>query len=195
MDAEILLMNGADPWGNGWLLPRGPLREPLSAMRRASLIVITDLRASEPLQPILERIQRYHPDAPVLVAEREAFPPVSPDPDQPDYDGRPLLAFCGIANPEGFRRTLAESNLTVVGFTAFPDHHWYSERQLRELADEARRRGASGLITTEKDGVRCEAIARPLPLWVAPIRLRLKGDQKIWHDHLLAPFQLDAPKE
>lgn len=185
-DAEILLIHGGDPWGNGWLLPRGPLREPLNAMQRASLIVVTGLRTSESLQPILERIQRYPPSAQVLMAEYEVSAPVSLNPNQPGYDGRPLFAFCGIANPESFRRTLADADLTVTGFTSFPDHHWYSEEDLQGLAEEARRCGASGLITTEKDGVRCESIPLPLPLWVAPIRLLLKGDQKAWRDHLLA---------
>ena len=185
-DAEILLINGTDPWGNGRLFPRGPLREPLRAMRRASLIVVTGVRASESLQPILERIQPYRPNAQLLMAEYETSVPVSPDPAQPPYDGRALFAFCGVANPEGFRRTLADAGLTVVGFTSFPDHHWYSEKDLRGLAEAAREHGASGLITTEKDGVRCESLPLALPLWTLPIRLRLKGDQKIWRDRLLA---------
>jgi tetraacyldisaccharide-1-P 4'-kinase len=142
---------------------------------------------NEKYRPLIEEIRRHHSDVPILTADYEASGPVRTDGSAEAYDKRPLLAFCGIADPESFRRSLAESGVNVLDLLSFPDHHWYGEEELKKLGEEARERGAAGLVTTEKDQMRIAGFFRgPLPLWVLPVRLRLLTDEKLWRDRLSA---------
>ena len=184
-DLEILLINGQSPWGNGHLFPRGPLREPFSSVKRASMLVITRPPRDGALRSLVAEIRLYHPDVLILTADYEASRPVRADGSAEGYDGRPLLAFCGIADPESFRRSLAESGVKLLDVVHFPDHHWYGEDELSDLGEAARERGAAGLVTTEKDQMRIARFGRgPLPLFILPVRLRLLTDEKLWRDRL-----------
>lgn len=186
-DLEILLIKGQNPWGNGHLFPRGPLREPLSSVKRASMVLITRPPRDGALRSLVDQIRRHHPDVPILTADYEASGPVRADGSAEGYDSRPLLAFCGIADPESFRRSLAESGVNLLDLVCFPDHHWYGEEEIRELTLKAGARGAAGLVTTEKDQMRIERLyPSALPLWVLPIRLRLLTGEKVWRDRLAA---------
>jgi tetraacyldisaccharide 4'-kinase len=190
-DCEILLVSGSRPWGNGELLPLGTLREPLSAMRRATLVVITHPQRGDQLRALLDRLREVHPTAKVLIADYMTSGPAPSDAACPAYDGRPLLAFCGIADPESFRRSLTDARVTVTSLSAFADHHWYTHREIDSLIEQARAGRAAGLITTEKDSVRLEGLhPRSFPLWILPIRLALDGDGKAWRSHLLSSLRL-----
>jgi tetraacyldisaccharide 4'-kinase len=69
--------------------------------------------------------------------------------------GRPVAAFCGIGNPEAFRRTLHDLGATIADFRAFPDHHPYTRADVDDLRDWARRRATDGMVlTTQKDLVK-----------------------------------------
>ncbi len=80
-----------------------------------------------------------------------------------------------------------------MAFAEFPDHHWFTPGDLRELVQDARAAGAEGLITTEKDWVRLRDLPpAPLPLWVLPVRLVLESGQDHW-TRLLAGVLSAAP--
>jgi tetraacyldisaccharide 4'-kinase len=173
------------PWGNGRLLPGGPLREPLSALRRAGLIVVTGVRGADDVAEVAEAARRWAPHAPVIAARHvptecwEAGPmkylPVQ------SLAGKRLLVFAGIGAPDGFRRTLQEMGVVEAGFARFADHHWYSVTELRALDARAAASGADGLVTTEKDWVRL----RRLPpvkqrVYVIAVRLALLSGETEW---------------
>lgn len=158
-DLDLLLLDGRDPWGNGKMLPLGPLREPLSATGRADAIVLTrsDGRRPASLDPILTR---YNPDAAVFHCRLEAGTFVRPDGESVaplSLRGFAAYAFSGIARPERFEEDLVALGLRLVGRRRFPDHHRYRPEQIDRLAREARARGAEVLVTTEKDLVRLDA--------------------------------------
>ena len=95
--------------------------------------------------------------------------------------GRRLMAFAGLGSPEGFADTLDAAGIRRVAFAEFPDHHWFTPADLRELAQDARAAGAQGLITTEKDWVRLRDLPpAPLPLWILPVRLVLESGRDAW---------------
>ena len=80
-----------------------------------------------------------------------------------------------------------------MAFAEYPDHHWFTPADLRELVQDARAAGAEGLITTEKDWVRLrDQPPSPLPLWVLPVRLVLESGQDHW-SRLLAAMLAAAP--
>jgi tetraacyldisaccharide 4'-kinase len=106
---------------------------------------------------------------------------------------RRLMAFAGLGSPQSFADTLDGAGIQRVAFAEFPDHHWFTPGDLRELEQDARGAGAEGLITTEKDWVRLRDLPpSPLPLWVLSVRLVLESGQEHW-SRLLAGALSAAP--
>lgn len=135
---DIVLIDAINPYRNG-LPPRGTLREPFSALERAQAVVITRTEPGRTYEGLIGEIQRHNEHAPIFLAHTKAeAPPIPP--------GTTIGAFCGLGQPEGFRRTLQELGLTVSFFREFPDHHHYTEQDLRPLAMRSQM-----LLTTEKD--------------------------------------------
>ncbi|HKW95057.1 MAG TPA: tetraacyldisaccharide 4'-kinase [Methylomirabilota bacterium] len=198
---EVLVVQGRAPWGNARVFPRGMLREPLSALARAHAVVVTNPPAPEQLQAVAATVERYNPGAAVLAASYQVQDahetrsgrrlPVG------ELVGRRLIAFAGLGSPQGFADTLDAAGIRRVGFVEFPDHHWFTPRDLNELERDARAAGAQGLITTEKDWMRLKDLPPPaLPLWVLPVRLALGSGLDIWQRLLagvLTPTALGHP--
>jgi tetraacyldisaccharide 4'-kinase len=184
-DLEIVMARAERPWGNGRLLPGGPLREPLSGLRRAHLVVATGARGLDEASEVVESVERRAPAVPVLTAVHvptECFESRGMRfvPLEALADVR-LLAFAGIGLPAGFRRTLRDARATVVDFQAFADHHWYTREDLGRLERRAVEVRADAFVTTEKDWVRLRPL-RPLarPVYVLSVRLTLTTGEAEW---------------
>ncbi|UQZ88546.1 tetraacyldisaccharide 4'-kinase [Deltaproteobacteria bacterium Smac51] len=151
-DCRVLLIPARNPFGNGAVLPAGPLREPVSAHRSADIIVVTG--AAEPSPEALE----LSGDRPVFTAEYKSIAWTSARdgrtlrPEQ--LSGRPVYAFCGLGRPDGFQRSLERLNLDLRGFEALRDHQKYDEALLRRLNDDFKASGAEFIVTTAKDAVK-----------------------------------------
>lgn len=146
---RIAVVDGRRGFGNGEVIPAGPLRAPLPVqLAHADAIVInhppdTGMTAARaPLDWLRDRFP-----GPVMQAEPRPAGDVS------WLAGRPVLAFAGIANPQRFYGLLAALGAQVVEIRSFRDHHAFSDAEVRALLDRARRLGAQ-LVTTEKDHVR-----------------------------------------
>jgi tetraacyldisaccharide 4'-kinase len=194
-DLEIVMARAVAPWGNGRLLPGGPLREPLTGLRRAHLAVATGALGAADAAEVTATVARLAPAVPVLTAvhvptecfESGAmrFVPVSA------LGGARLVAFAGIGSPAGFRHTLGETAVAVAAFEEFADHHWYTRDDLARLDRRAAAVHADGLVTTEKDWVRLRALpALKRPVYVLSVRLRLTSGEHEWR---AAFARLDAP--
>jgi tetraacyldisaccharide 4'-kinase len=150
-DLEIVMLDAARPFGNGYLLPRGPLREPRKALCRAHLLIRTgDPESDGPLPgvPSLPSFRGVHrPRELVEAATGRALPLAG-------LYGKKVCAFAGIGSPEAFRRSLAALGAEVASFRAFPDHHPYGTSDLEALRRRAGASAAERIITTEKDGIR-----------------------------------------
>jgi tetraacyldisaccharide 4'-kinase len=158
-DLDIVLIDAIEPFGYQHLLPRGLLREPLSSLRRAHVIALSraDLVSAEERSCIQREVGRHAPRSTwVEIAHCPRSLLSWPDRTQSlDFlDGQRVAAFCGIGNPEGFRRTLAGCGLKVVAFREFPDHHPYDQEDIEELASWLQRCEASAGICTHKDLVK-----------------------------------------
>src|SRR5206468_3176232 len=132
-DLDIVLIDALNPWGYGRLLPRGLLREPLSALRRADLVVITrvDQTTADDVARIRERIKVWHASSNtkgVAGVIEVAFPPARlvnagrATAELETLRDRPIAAFCGIGHPSAFRQTLAQCGFNVTAFREFADH-------------------------------------------------------------------------
>jgi tetraacyldisaccharide 4'-kinase len=158
---QLLLIDQSNPFGNGRLLPRGVLREPVGHMARASYVVLT--KAEGPPQPdLLRRIRRYHPEKELIScrhAPQRLEPVVAGGESLPleALAGKRVAALSGIAVPESFEAFLEGLGATIVHRARYLDHHSFSREDLTSFQEAARQAGADLLLTTEKDAVRIPA--------------------------------------
>jgi len=159
-NVEIAVVDGTLGLGNGWLLPAGPLREPLSRLARCDIVVVKEPRRPALAVPANAVAMRLAPgrwqrlDDPTVTLDGAAFA------------GRRVHAVAGIGVPEQFFATLAALGVDVVPHP-FPDHHAYREADL-DFADDA------PIAMTEKDAVKCAAFATAR-MWVLPVDATLDG--------------------
>lgn len=149
-DLNIVLLDAANPYGNGWTLPAGLLREPVAALGRGDLIIRTRCHNVE--QPLadssLPSCRARHQLSDVLpLAGGEPSPLAS-------LHAKRCLAFAGIAEPESFFAGLRQAGVELVATSVFPDHIRYSEAHLLQIAGSMKQSGAELALTTEKDGVK-----------------------------------------
>ena len=149
-DAAIVAVDGAAGFGNGRVMPAGPLREPLSGgLARADAVAIFGGDETG----AVARIRAVRPDIPVFAAR------VAPAPDTARLSRRAALAFAGIGRPEKFFATARAAGIDVRQTLAFPDHHVFSDPELADIFRRAARLGAMAL-TTAKDAARLPSWAR-----------------------------------
>lgn len=147
-DLDIVVLSAERPFGNGRLLPAGPLREPPSSLRRADLLVLVGSE-EPPRDPAEIFALDLSPRFGIVHARRRPVGFVTagggPVP-QPER----AVAFCGIGDPASFRRTIERLGVALAEFVGFPDHHRFSDSEIAALLERARRE-AVPLVTTEKD--------------------------------------------
>ena len=160
---DILVADAARPFGNGYLLPAGPLREPPAGIRRADLVVGT--RCAGDAAELRGIVGTLAPGVPVVLTRMkpvELWDVATGDRIRlKELRGRPVVALSSIANPRDFERTLVRIGLDVVDHCVFPDHHGYGDDDLDGVASVAARAGAEVVLTTEKDAVRLDRWRNP----------------------------------
>lgn len=143
-DLDIVLLHRDDLATR--LLPAGHLREPLSSLRRADVVVLR-----EEDRAMAEEMRRYlQPNAVIWHVRRTLK--LAPAAEK-------SLAFCGIARPEEFFAGLRALGADIVDTLAFPDHHAFSTEDLRRIGERAESSGAGRILTTEKDVTRLSKTA------------------------------------
>ena len=148
-DLDIVLLDAEEPFGNGRLLPAGPLREPLESLGRAGLVILTRSDPDRDYEEVQQTVRRYQATAPILRASHRRAGFFDPDGRSAPTPSR-VVAFCGIAKPDSFRAALEAEGCDVARLTARRDHHPYSKSELLELRRAAESLDAV-LVTTEKD--------------------------------------------
>ncbi|MEK7388476.1 MAG: tetraacyldisaccharide 4'-kinase [Elusimicrobiota bacterium] len=189
-DLDVVLINARNPFGGRRLLPLGDLREPISALRRAGLIVIThadrvpaaeltklreDIAAVQPRAPVLESAHR--PDH-LLDVKTEAKLPLS------RLKEKSVVALSGIGDPLSFESQLESLGATVAQSWQFRDHHPYTVKELLSIENL---RGGLPLVTTHKDFVRLPSDWRDRlsgEVYVLGIKLELLKGRNVWNEVL-----------
>lgn len=189
-DLDVVLVNARDPFGGGRLLPLGDLREPVSAIRRAGLVVIThaDRVTAAELTRLRDEIEALHPGVTVvesahkadhiLDVKTEAKHPLS------ELKGKAVVALSGIGDPLSFETQLETLGASVAQSWRYPDHHPYTSRELKSIEDL---RGGLALVTTHKDFVRLPDDWRERlggSVFVLGIKLELLKGRNAWIDLL-----------
>jgi len=168
-DLNILLLDAARPFGNGWTLPLGLLREPLAAIKRADMVIFT--RCSL-LQQVVDPGVKWCRSEHHLAGFNRLG------------DGKELTidmvrnkrvsAFAGIADPPAFFESLRQLGIQLIATSALPDHEPYGPDRLAELDRFAAETAADWLVTTEKDGVKLVGSDRTWSGQLVTARLELQ---------------------
>ncbi len=184
-DLDIVLLDATNPFGGGHVLPRGLLREPMEALSRAGLFLLTkvDQVSGAEISHIKEILTQYAPGVPVISSGHaptalmplSAWPNAGQVPKETD-----VFLLSGIGNPGAFQKTAVSAGLTVKGTLALPDHHSYTDGDLAKAEALAKAAGANAIVMTEKDAVKikenCHWEGAKMPLFVLGITLQFEGD-------------------
>ena len=179
---NLLLVDKTNPFGNGHLLPRGILREPIKHLKRASYVFLT--KSNGQRDPELEAlIASHNPNVDIIECahrprhlQRFGMASDAPDVREPleFLKGRRVFAFSGIATPESFEKFLRDLGAKLVGRERFLDHYRFEKEDLEELFAMAKQERADCLVTTEKDAVRIsEDLVCPLPLYYLRLEIEI----------------------
>jgi len=189
-DVDLVLLDALEPFGLGHLFPRGLLREPIGSLGRATVVVLSraDLVPAADRAAIkaeaerragpLRWVEARHAPLELIDAEATAFT-------LDLLESSSVAAFCGIGNPEGFRRTLLPLCRELLELRVFPDHHGYSAADVMSLERWASDLGANLVLTTQKDLVKLRAsLLGPAPLRALKVGLEITAGGEIMDDVL-----------
>lgn len=183
---DIVLVDRTNPFDNGYVLPRGLLRESVRHLSRATFIFITkspgdgsvelrrQIRELNPKAEIAEcrHTPRYFQD--VFSGERKPLDFIR---------GMPIASLSGIAAPRGFEESLQRLGGDLVHRKRFADHHRYTQQEILDAINAARDRGARAIITTEKDAVRFPKIERrDVPVYFIRVEIELLDGEEDFNE-------------
>lgn len=159
-DMDIILIDGLNPFGNRRMLPMGPMREPLNELKRADIFVVTkaeNFEGQSPFEVLSDELRNINPEAPVYFSGYRIHK--VRDMDNNEYPiemlkDKKIYAFCGIANPDSFKRTVLSITGDIAGFKIYGDHYKYTETDILYLGKQCKALNCDFLITTEKDMVK-----------------------------------------
>ena len=181
-DEDVVAVDATNPFGNGHMLPRGILREPLTSLRRATRVLITKILPGSDidLSEVLNKVRCVAPDVSVSTtqyvpthlstrAEGDTLP-------LDHLKGKKVVGFCGVADPAFFERTLTHLGAHVVRMRRFPDHYRYTSADLASINKDAREKNADAIVTTQKDMVRLpDGLSTACPLYAVAVEITVDG--------------------
>jgi tetraacyldisaccharide 4'-kinase len=173
---DVVLVDCQQPFGNEFLLPRGTLREPPSHLARANVIFLT--KSDGRTQALRQRIGELNSKA--RIVECVHHPLYFEDVFNGDRHelqmlrGMKVASLSGIAQPESFEQSLVKLGCDLVFTRRFADHHRFNQQEVLKVINRAKKRGASMVITTQKDAVRFPKLdRRDLPICFMRVEIKI----------------------
>lgn len=155
-DVDVVLLDAERPLGNGHLLPRGELREPVESLHRADCIILTRAQSSTSVHAGVARIAGAS-GTPIFRAAHRFKEMIREDKKSllpGDLPSKKVCAFCGIAKPASFKKLLLDTGAQILSFMDFPDHYAYNSDDLEAIKKHFSAQNADFWMTTEKDAMR-----------------------------------------
>jgi tetraacyldisaccharide 4'-kinase len=196
-DLNLLLVDATNPFGNGFLLPRGSLREPVSEVRRADLVIFTRSENGSDASEWIAEIERL--GRPCV---RSTFRPTGltelhsgvPRP-LSDLKGQPVLCFCGIGNPDSFLHLLGLLGAEIKEQVIFGDHHPYQKSDWIDIKKKVAEREVKCVVTTEKDAVKIkEFLPADFEVWVLRVEVFFWEEAEKWESLLFQKQKRSFPQ-
>jgi len=185
-DLNIVVIDAGNPFGNGFLLPAGILREPLSALKRADVFVLTKTNGLSGTQALISRLKKINPKALLVESCYKSAGAI----DVFDADILPVdflkdqavVGFCAIGDPFSFESELKNSGARAVKVFTYMDHHVYKRDEVQRMVEFARGQAIKVLVTTHKDAVKLrifQDLFEGVQLVYMPIQLEItKGSDE-----------------
>ena len=174
---NIVLVDSTDAFGNGHVLPRGTLREPIKNIRRADYIFLTKSDGSHKLQHLKRFIRRHTKRAEIIECCHKPqhlvrlFSSGETEPLE-KLRGLRVAALSAIAKPESFEGFLRQLGAELILADHYADHHRYTQQELIDFVNQAKAAGAEMIVTTEKDAVRMPRLDRcDVPIYFLRIQI------------------------
>lgn len=193
-DINLVLWDSNGLKGNYHVLPRGKLREPLEGIKRASAILLTRANEDVMLETKMEEMIKarkipvfssIHTPVETINGDESIRQPIS------ELKGKKVYAFCGIANPASFEKTLLTSGVELISLDIFPDHHSYREKDIEKIKTGFLKSGAAYLITTEKDAVRLRKYSGFLKMiFILRVRMDVKPSTQSFEYFILEKLKM-----
>jgi tetraacyldisaccharide 4'-kinase len=186
-DLDLVLIDATNPWGYGHMLPRGLMREPRSALKRADEVIVTrsDQVPAEDLKRIDQQIETLIGKPPIAHAEHAWVGLVDAKDGVHDLSvlgDKSVMGVVGIGNPAAFEATLAQHSGQVLHCEILPDHHGYTRKQMLRFMDLARTASANAIVTTEKDWVKMAVLLEGekvgLPIYRTALAMRFADGEE-----------------
>jgi tetraacyldisaccharide 4'-kinase len=168
-DVDIVCLDGNNPFGNGFLMPSGRLREPKKSLRRTDIVIVIGGPSD-----ISGYVMDLPQGIPVFRGRKIVSSVVSLQGDTISLKGSKVLAFCGLGNPRSFHKSLLETGCDIAELIEFADHHRYKSPDLERLVRKCKENNAQYIVTSLKDAVKLEKIwHRNQPLYYLEIKIEL----------------------
>ncbi len=183
-DFDIVTIDATNPFGGQHLLPRGRLREPLSALRRADAVVLTRTEQVADTSGIIARLNIESDARPVFIARTRTRRVLSladalSENDVRDLMRQPVAALCAIGNPANFVNHLRGDGWQVSDTSVFPDHHHYTPDDITKIERQARKHGAQAILTTAKDAVKLRGLPFTLPCLIVDVEFAIDEAERL----------------
>jgi tetraacyldisaccharide 4'-kinase len=195
-DLEIVTVDCTNPFGNGYLIPRGILREPLSSLKRADTFVLTKTNLNPDVQDIKDFLNRLNPYA--LIIESIHYPlgffKVDEEQELLKIDvlkGSTVTLMSGIADPDSFENLMVTLGINIGLVFRFPDHYAYAQKDLENIIEESRKKHIDTIVTTEKDAARLYELrvtSYELRVLFLRIELKITRDEQEFYNRLLSLY-------
>ncbi|MCD9188751.1 MAG: tetraacyldisaccharide 4'-kinase [Pyrinomonadaceae bacterium] len=183
-DLNIVCVDATNPFGNGKILPFGILREPLENLKRADAVVITRANLSNKVEDLKIEIAKYT-NCPVFISNNKISNltdlknfPAKTKSQIPNPKSQIVFAFCALGNPDNFFEQLKSENFNLVSAQKFPDHHFYTRKDIAEIENSAKKSGAQILLTTAKDAVKLKNVKFELPCFVVESEIFFEDEKR-----------------
>ena len=181
-DCDVVLIDATNPFGGGYMLPAGFLREPIAHLRRASAVVITRSNEAPELEAVVRTLETLSPELPIFTAVH-AFGGVRELGEQAPVPvkmlaQRRLLAVSGLGNPDSFHRLLRAQGLEPLAARVFPDHHCYHEADGLTISRICRAQKLDAIVTSEKDEHKLLPLVKILkiPCYVLSVKFAIQPE-------------------
>lgn len=178
---EIVVMDASDPFGQGYHLPRGLLRETPHALRRADLIILNGVHSRHQLTIIKDKIRHYTTTP--IVQTRMVIEKIvnNVGVEYGELKGKTVGLLCGIGNPDSFIHTVKEAGADIADQLIVGDHRAIGQNRLVQFADRCYGKGAEFLVCTEKDFVKLPSLKNlTLPVVCVQAKLEIVGGEEEW---------------
>ncbi len=182
-DINILMIDGKNPFNTGLLFPAGKLREPVSSIKRADAVVVSEPLSNNNEEIIKKIIMRYKAGLQFFHCYRHPIGLHTVKGDTPLKEGffrsKNIISLAAIAQPAAFENDLRDMGFILAKTYRFSDHHYYTKEEMEVIAHSAKKLDAEAIITTQKDAVRLSHLKEvEPPIIYLKIEMRVREKEK-----------------